>query len=311
MRVATNTYSSSLVNHLGTLTQRQLRLQEEAATGQRIRRPEDDPAGVQRVFLHQDEARALKQFERNIGSLRDRSQATYSVLRELKKISDRAGELAILADDTKSPEDLRSYAVEVSQLIKRAVELSNTKWEGDYLFAGTRTDLSPFTATEDAGGNVISVAYGGNIDLAETEIAENVTLSAHTIGANTTGSGARGLLADSRFGADLFGHLISFQNHLLAADTAAIGATDRSQLAADEENLLVHFSTNGVIQARLESTQAAGDTRSLALEGLVSREADADMAETMVRLNQTQSAYQAALQSGARLMSLSLLDFIR
>jgi flagellar hook-associated protein 3 FlgL len=189
--------------------------------------------------------------------------------------------------------------------------LSNTKWEGDYLFAGTRADQSPFTATEDANGHVTSVAYGGDTSVAETEIAEDVTLSAQTVGANLTGSGPRGLLADSRFGADFFGHLVAFQNHLLAADTAAIAATDRSQLAADEENLLVHFSTNGVIQARLESTQAAGDTRLQALEGLVSRDADADIAETLVRLNQTQTAYQAALQSGARLMSLSLLDFIQ
>jgi flagellar hook-associated protein 3 FlgL len=311
MRVATHTYSSSLVDHVSKLAQRQLRLQEEAASGQRIRRPEDDPAGVQRLFLHQDEVRSLRQYERNIGSTRDRAQATYSVLRELKKISDRAGELAVLADDTKSPEDLRSYAVEVSQLIKRAVQLGNTKWEGDYLFAGTQIDRSPFTASEDAAGNVTAVAYGGDTNIAQTEIAEGVTLSAQTVGANSTGAGPRGLLADTRFGADFFGHLISFQNHLLAADTTAIAATNRSQLATDEENLLVHFSANGVVQARLEATLTAGESRVQALEGLVSREADVDIAETLVRLSQTQTAYQAALQSGARLMSLSLLDFIR
>jgi hypothetical protein len=33
--------------------------------------------------------------------------------------------------------------------------------------------------------------------------------------------------------------------------------------------------------------------------------------ETLVRLSQTQNAYQVALQSGARLLSSSLLDYLR
>src|SRR6185436_14316183 len=145
-----------------TLTGRQAQLQDQIATGQRVRRPEDDPAAAARILNYQDETRALRQYERNIGSLRDRAQATYTVLRELKKVSDRAGELAVLADDTKSPESLETYAVEVTQLTQRAVQLANTKWNGEYLFAGTRSDQAPFAITQDPGGYVTAVAYSGN-----------------------------------------------------------------------------------------------------------------------------------------------------
>jgi len=37
---------------------------------------------------------------------------------------------------------------------------------------------------------------------------------------------------------------------------------------------------------------------------------DADLAQTLVRLNQTQTAYQAAMQSGAQLLQSSLLDYL-
>lgn len=311
MRVTTNTFPRSLAGHLNELTARQLQLQEQAASGQRIRLPHEDPAAVHRVLTLEEESRVLDRYQSNIANLRDRAQATYSVLRDLKNISDRAGELAILADDTRSPADLKTYAVEVAQLIKRAVQLANTRWNGEYLFAGTRTDQAPFTATEDSAGEVVSVSFQGNSSVAESAIADGVTLSAHTLGSNSTGGGPRGLFADTRFGADLFNHLIAFHNHLVNGDTAAIASIDRIELAKDEENLLTHVSANGVLQARLETTNSAAVTRHDAVEGLISREADADLAQTLVHLNQAQTAYQAALQSGAQLLRISLLDFIR
>jgi flagellar hook-associated protein 3 FlgL len=42
----------------------------------------------------------------------------------------------------------------------------------------------------------------------------------------------------------------------------------------------------------------------------VSKETDADMPTTIMKLNQTQTAYQAALQSAASIMKISLLDYI-
>lgn len=311
MRVTANTFPNSLVDQLATLNSRQNRLQNQAATGQRIQLPEDDPAAMQRVLDLQSEAKSVAQYGRNIATLRDQAQTSYSVMKGLKKISDRAGELAILADGTKPPDELKLYATELTQLIKQAVQLTQTKFHGDYLLSGTRSDQPPFALATDSDGNVTSVTYQGNQSVAESEIAEGVTLSAQVVGANSGGSGPRGLITDSRFGADLFNHLIALQNNLLAGDTAAIAATDRPALSRDEENLVLHFGNNGAVQQRLEASASLAVSRGDSLEVLVSREADADLAQTLVRLNQTQNAYQAALQSGAKLLNTSLLDYLR
>ena len=65
MRVATNSFSSQFLSQVRTLTERQNRLQTQAATGQRIQSAEDDPAAMQRVLDLQAEGSGIKQFQNN------------------------------------------------------------------------------------------------------------------------------------------------------------------------------------------------------------------------------------------------------
>jgi flagellar hook-associated protein 3 FlgL len=311
MRVTANTFPDSLLNHLNSLNTRLARLQTQAATGQTVRLPEDDPVAMRRVLDMQAEGRTLSQYQRNIARHQELAAEGFNSLKSLKKISDRVREIATAVDDLKSPEEMAIYATEVTELIKQAAQTVNARNRGDYLFAGTATNQPPFVLATGAGGVVTSVTYQGNTTLPESEINFGITLTAQMAGANTTGAGPRGLVADSRVGADFFNHLIAFQDHLLAGDKAAIVATDRAALAQDEDNFLYHIGTNGAIQSRLEVTTALARERTETLEGLVSNEADADLAQTIVRLTQTQTAYEAALQSGGRILGSSLLDFLR
>jgi len=310
MRVSANSFSDTLITQLSNLAVRQQRLQSQAATGQRVRLPEDDPVALRRVLDLQSEFSSNGQYTKNIARQLELAQASYTGIKTLKTISDRASEIATQADGLKSPQELQFYAKEISESIKQAVQLLNATNRGDAIFGGTVTDQPPYAMTLDANGNVTAVTYQGNTAQAETEIAQGVMITPQAIGENNSGTGPRGLVTDSRSGADLLNHLISLQNNLLAGNTAQIAATDRGNLAKDEDNLLYHISANGAIQARLETTQSLNGERGLAIEGQVSKEVDADLAQTLVKLNQTQTAYQAALQSGARALNLSLLDYL-
>jgi flagellar hook-associated protein 3 FlgL len=303
-------FPDTLVNQLSLLESKQQQLQTEAATGQRVRNPEDDPAAVRRVLDMQAENRALGQYQANISRLQAQATVSYGSINSLQTISNRIGEIATLADGTKSQQDLNAYAAEVTQLIQQAVQIANSKFNGEYLFGGTLTDQPPFVATTNASGQVTSVTYQGNTNVAQSEIAEGVTVSAQTLGANTTGSGPRGLITDSRTGADFFNHMIALQNDLLAGNTTAIANTDFPQLAQDEQNITYHIADNAALQARLEAENSIASNRAAATNKLISGEADADLTETLVRLSETQTAYQAALQAGAKVLSLSLLDYL-
>ena len=311
MRVTANTFPNSLLQQLTSLNQRQNKLQTQAATGQLVQLPEDDPVAMRRILDLQAEGKTVGQYQRNISRHQELAAASFDSLKGLKQISDRAREIAVAVDDLKSPEELAVYAKEITELILQGVQIANSQNRGDYLFSGTLSNQPPFVMTTDADGNVTGVTYQGNATLAESEVASGITLTAQAVGENTSGAGPRGMITDSRSGADFFNHLISLQNNLMAGDVAAVESVDRANLAADEDSFLFHLGTNGAIQSRLETTRAIANQRSDALEALVSKEADADLAETLVRLSQTQTAYQAALQSAGKMLGTSLLDYLR
>lgn len=313
MRISFNTFPNSLTSQLATLISKQTRLQNQAATGKRISQLEDDPATMRQVLDLQAQDSQIAQYRKNISSLQGQATSSYTAISGLQTISARAGELATLADGTRSPLELSAYATDVTQLIQQGVQLMNSTWKGNHLFGGTQTSQPPFVATTDANGNVTSVTYQGNESVPAAEIAAGATVSVQVPGANTSGNGPTGLITDTRSGADFFNHLIALQNHLLAGNTSAISSQDHPALAKDEDNITSHIANNGLIQSHLATVDSLAATHSLSVKQSVSQISDADLAQTLTELSATQTAYQAALQSGAKLLSsnLTLLNYIQ
>lgn len=314
MRVASNSYTNLLVGQLNVLTARQYLLQNQVSSGLRVQSASDDPAAMHDTLNYLGDKSAQTQYSSNISALQNRGNVIYNVLQSLQTISSRVGELATLgADDTKTQATRDTYASEVNQLIGQAMQLVNTKdpATGQYLFGGTASAQAPFTATTDSNGNITGVSYNGNASLNQTEIASGVTVNVDIAGANTSGTGPRGLVADSQSGADLFNHLIALRDDLTTGNTSAIANTDTGNLQKDDDNLLFQISNNGVVQNRLSAAATFATSNSQALDKMISDASSADMVQTMVQLNQAQNAYQAALASGSKIMQLSLLNYLQ
>lgn len=309
IRVTSGAYADRLISNLGSITARQARYQAQISTGQRVTLPEDDPGAVRRALDLEGERGRVGQFGRNITRLKETATATNTVMRSLSKIATRAGELAIKANSIRSTDDLKAYAAEVTQMIQQAVSSANTNLRGESVMAGTLNDKPAYTLTVGTDGRVQSVTYNGNQDTSSLDIAEGQELSASVVGSNATGSGPAGLIEDPRAGANLFNHLIQLQDQLLAG--TAVTAPTTVGLQADADNLLRHIAANGVVQGRLEAGSAMVSDRLLSLEGQISGETDADLAKALVRLNETQVSYQAALQTGGKILTMSLMDYLR
>lgn len=311
MRITNNLYAYTLMDHISRLTGRLNQLESQAATGQKIVKASDNPTAMARVLSLQHEYANLIQFGDNIQVLKEIAHISFSAIEGLKKIVDRATEIAVLADNTKSSEELRTYATEIDQLINQAVQFANTRYRSQFIFAGTKTDQMPFTPITNDAGQIIAVSYNGATTSRESIIGEELTITVQVPGANTQGTGQRALLYDERYGVDLFGHLIALRDSLLLGDVASINNEILPQLQKDEENLLYHIAFNGVQQSRLDMVDAIRKSRIQAIDEEISSEVDADLTQTIVRLNQTQTAYMAALQSAAFLLNNSLLNYIK
>ena len=265
---------------------------------------------MRKVLDMQSEIKLLAQYEKNIANLKDTVTASFVAVSGLKKVSDRAGEIATRVDSLKTPEELLTFATEIDQLVERTLQISNTRHQASYLFGGTKDSAAPFAATRDADGKIVSVAYQGASTVSSSEIAEGITIAATIPGENATGAGPRGLLADTRSDSDFFAHLIALRDNLKANNGVAVNQVDLPNLLKDEENILFHFGDVGAVETRLDTGSAIANRRKASLEGLVSKEADADLALTLVALSEVQNAYRAALQTGGTILGQSLLDYL-
>ncbi len=298
MRIASNTVSDNIVRQIQNLGSQSARLQSLVASGQRITNPEDDPAAVSRVINLENERRSIEQFQRNASRALEVSQASYSGLQQIKKLSDRATEIGTLGTGTVSAEARTAYAAEVDQLLEQAVQLGNTKFRNDYIFAGTAVDAAPFAAARNASGKITGVTYAGNSAQSSIALSESSAVTAGTSADTNTGIG------------DFINRLVSLRDSLQSGNTTAVKAAQTDLL--NSEDLLVNsLSSQGAVQMRIEVNQAQQKDRAANLEKLVSSEADGDLPSTIVKLNQNQVAYQAALQSASNIMKLSLLDYLK
>lgn len=305
MRVTANSFPIDLRQQLSDLMTKQSTLQVRATTGQRVENASDDPRSMHKIMALQEEQRSLYQYEKNISNVRENIDVAYSAISSIKQIFDRASEIATLADGAKSPAEIRVYSHEVDQMIEAAVQLSNTKHRNVYLFGGTKSLTPPFTVTRDGADKVSAYTYNGNERLNSVDVAETSTVTSTFMG-----SGAVGVLKNNQ-GSDFIKHLIDLRDNLAVANVEEVKTTIRKGLEADEDNLIDHYSRIGATQARLETSEAIVKKRAFSLEPLISKEADVDLAETLVRLNEIQNAYTAALQTGGTLLSTSLLDYLR
>jgi len=297
MRVTTNSNDSQMLAQIQQLTSLQTRLQTQVSTGQRIFQPEDDPASMGRVLTLETERGQLTQFANNTTYALDVSQASFSGLNEIKKISDRAGELGTSGAGDLSPAALKTNATEVNQLIEQGVQLANSQLRNNYLFAGTAVDTPPFVATRDADGNITSVNYAGNVTQASVQISSTASI--------TPGSSP----ATNQQLCDFLNHLVQLRDALNTGDSTNVSAAQPA-LVDDENNLVSGLSEYGAVQLRIQISQQQQQDRMGDIDKLVSSETDVDLPTTITRLNQASVAYQAALQSTTKIMGMSLLDYL-
>lgn len=293
--------SEAVVNRLNRLNRKQNQLNEQIATGQRITMASEDPQAASRVMRLRSEKMAAQQYAKNTNVALGISQATYAAVDRLRQLSDRAGELAAASNsDNVSPQERQAYAVEVDQLIQAAMEAGNTKFQGEYLFNGRNTDTDLNGSTQPfvlASGTPDSVTHQETTDGAEIQISDTLSIAPRLNN------------ADNQKISTFINNLVSLRDGLNTSSTSSITAARKALLASENEIVGV-LANNASIQARLESVASQSASRFNDIEALISRDADVDQAQAMVNLTRQQTAYQAAMQAGAQVLKMSLLDYI-
>jgi flagellar hook-associated protein 3 FlgL len=200
--------------------------------------------------------------------------------------------------------------------------------------AANLTTTGKIVTLPDVAGLAVGQAVSGQGIPAGTTI-ESIDTAAKTVtlSANPTAAGVNISLAFAFDGARIklspsvsvdpftsgesngkIGEFIRNISQLLGAlnsdSTTGISAAQRNLLTS-EDQLVSIIADNASNQTRLESVKVQNSERLNNLQTLISKDSDVDVAQTMVDLTRARTSYQAALEAGAQVLKLSLLDYIR
>lgn len=295
-RVTERLLVDKLLSNIAANSRRFERLQEEVATGRRIIRPSDDPTGTVTALTLRSSDAENAQSLKNIDLAEGWLNATDVALQDVSAIIQRTRELVVQgANETLSPEETKALANEVDQLLGHAMQMANTRYGDRYIFGGFNTRTQPFEFLDSAK---TGWTYNGDNGEIVRSVGPGVELSI-----NTTGD---------RVFPQVFDVLIGIRDDLATynQDSLSLDRLDELENVHDDvlDALLSQVGSKG---ARLELTRKQLLSARLNDAEVLSKTEDADMSESIIRLNAQQASLQAALSTGARVIQPTLIDFLR
>ena len=172
-----------MINRVNLNIQRSLgrfmNMQTQMSSGRRINKPSDDPVGTQRDLNYRAQIDKIAQYQRNV-EVASNWQRTYdSILADAKDLLTSAKEQAIsMSNSTYDAAARAAAAVEIRSIFDRLLALGNSELEGKSIFAGYKTDVTPFQ--QSAAG----VVYRGNDGIIELEAEANLMTTTNLVGSN-------------------------------------------------------------------------------------------------------------------------------
>ena len=262
--------------------------QEQVATTRRLNRPSDDPSQVRTAVKLRESMAELDQYVRNIDTADETLAGSDAALKASGEIMQRARELAVQgANDTLSGTDRNSIAIEVNQLIEGLLQQTRAKSSDSYLFSGFRTDIAPYASAVGP--------YLGDMGAIDARVAPGATLQLN-------------VTANVAF-APALAALTALQAELTSG--ARVSGATLTALDGGLDAIITARGKIGASQNRLEATRSYLGDGIFAAQKLLSGLEDADMTKVISEMAASQTSYEAALKVSAKVLSTTLLDYLR
>ena len=281
--------------YLNTVSSHLDRVQQQLATGKKIERASDDPAGARLALQYRDTIDFEAQMRRNLENGSSFMNVTEATLDSATEALQRARELTVqAANSTLSQQERTAIALEVDQIIQHLAQLGNATFGDAYIFSGHKTTTPAFQVT---GNPPTAVTFQGDTGQRLHRISRQDTVAVNVDGQTTFGS--------------MFTDLIALRDNL---NVGAPPATIQGSIGTIETAL------DGVIQARasigarlnrFDASQTTSQQADTNLQQLRSTIEDVDLPSAITQLQGQQNALQAALGAIGRTANLTLLDFMR
>ena len=322
MRVTQNTNFDTLRDSMQTSKGRMEKLQTQASTLKKLNTPSDDPIGSAKVLEMRTEKLNNDQFTTNAKMAEAYLDNTDHALSELAEIALRAKEIALSQASGASANDSTRLGVseEVEQLFQQALVAANRRVGDRYILGGYKTDRP---SVDNEG------RYQGDNGQMMVEIARDVF-----VGMNVPGHQVFNTKPQDSFDSkniemkmrapaseessehqknqntNIFEELQGLRISLLTGDLEGI-RTKLDTLDQLHASITANRSKIGSRIRGLASASEAMERHNTTHAQLTSHLEDADMAQVMNDLAKEETVFRTVLQTGHRLVSPTLMDFLK
>lgn len=299
MRISTSTIYDQGTASINDQTAALFKVQQQLASGKRILTAADDPIGASLALSLRQSDATNTQYGENITYAKNALSLEETILNNVTQTLQDARVVAVNAgNSTLSAANLSSLAKDLRGRYDQLLALANSKdGQGNYLFAGYKTNTTPFTQTTGAG------TYAGDQGQRKLQISDSRQIE--------TGDSGQTVFSPGVTGQDPFATLETFITALNTGSvTAAQVSTALTEIDAALANTLRTRSSVGARLNEIDATTATNSDRSLQYQSALSQIEDLDYAKSISELNQKQVSLEAAQKSFLRVTGLNLFSLL-
>jgi flagellar hook-associated protein 3 FlgL len=298
--------SQEFLASIQTLTQETQATQEQLTTGRSINQPSDNPGELGDVLQLESDVGRINQVSQNLSQVTSQVNTAETALESATTLLDQitsTGEEG--ASSTMTAAQRSAMSQQVAQSLQELVSLSQTQYDGQYVFSGDdptqpsyQLDLNSPTGVDQLitapSTALIQDATGTTFAVSQT--AQQIFDDRNTDGTPT---------ADNIFAA-----VNSLRAALANNDQTGI-SNALSSLQLAQNHLAASLQFYGGVQDQLSNATSVAQKFQLQYQTSLTQETSANMASEAVALTQEQAAMQAALQSEASQPKTSLFDLLQ
>lgn len=306
MQITPTILSNTLLQNIQNQESEIQTLQQEESTGQSFSVPENNPIAAETTLSLNTSLSAVSQYTTSANSAQAALNQTNGVLTNMISLFDQVIQTGTQAENsTNNQSDLNELAQSITSDQTNLGQMLNTEYEGSYLFGGYDNETPPVPTNSDG-------TYPTTLSSWNATASQNQTYTINagtTITVNLTGYESVGQASGTNYLETAYNDLGALSSALQSGNSSSIQSA-MSNIQQDYTNLT---SAQGLIGGRLNRIQDSItqlQNASSDLSTSVASVSGANMAQVTTQLAQEEDSYQAALQSGSQILSLSLLNFI-
>jgi flagellar hook-associated protein 3 FlgL len=327
-RVSENQNVRMLVSNALENKKRLNEVSNQLTSGVRVNKPSDSvDAGS--IARYQTLIAKVDSYGTTISQAKSFLEFQDSIVGQATEIITRAKEIAQqAANETLSPQSRTQLAEEVYQLRDQFANLANSNYQGRYVYGGSDDDDPPYDAAEydEPASGAAKLRYvfdgeAGTADGKSVRVTDGISVTLNTPANEVFGTGMEALerlsrtlagfrtLPDVSGTPDGTGAAYTFPDDYHAQTEDIRDVINLLNTARDIDLIPERVSLGGRLR-RLETGQALLDLSKNSAKEVLSRLQDADETEAAANLQQAQTALQASYAVTAKVLRMTILDYV-